>query len=98
MLVRELGADVNARTCYGETSLSIAAPHEVRILADEFGADIDTKDNEGGTPLHSALHCGLMTVAKCFSCLCGSLARRRTTEITMAIPFFILPRGVATKR
>ena len=58
-LVRELGADVNARYGVDEhTPLHIAATgghlEVMRVLVKELSADVNAKASEGGAPLHMA--------------------------------------------
>ncbi|KAK2792626.1 hypothetical protein FQN52_003131 [Onygenales sp. PD_12] len=56
-MLLEHGADVNARTDFGNTPLHYAVycPIIVRILL-EYGADVTESDKDGGTPLHFAVY------------------------------------------
>jgi cytohesin len=57
-LILEAGTDINAEEQFGQTALHGAAFrgwNDMVLLLVEYGADISTKDNDGYTPLDTAL-------------------------------------------
>ena len=67
-LVRELGADVNAKDCDRNTPLHFAALNghtdTVRALVEELGADVNAKNQYGETPLYHAADNGCTDVVR----------------------------------
>ena len=62
VLIKELGADANARNKYGNTPLHNACANYhlsvVRLLASMPGVNVEAKNDVGDTPLHVAADFG----------------------------------------